>query len=142
MRAENRIDAIERPRLDHHARANGAFLGRLEQQAHFPMDFIGHAQKTARRAEQHGHMAVVATRMHDAFVFRRIRSARELGYGQGVNVASQRDATARISLCVIRIGRRSFDGRDNTVSRYAGVFDAHRGKTPAKGICRLGLFQR
>ena len=78
MRAENRIDAIERPRLDHHARANGAFLGRLEQQAHFPMDFIGHAQKNARRTEQHGHMAVMTTRMHDAFVFRRIRSAREL----------------------------------------------------------------
>ena len=86
-------------------------------------------------------MAVVATRMHDAFVFRRIRSARELGYGQGVNVASQRDATARISLCVIRIGRRSFDGRDNTVSRYA-VYSMPIEARRSKGICRLGLFQR
>ena len=142
MRAKNRVNAIERARLDHHAGANGAFLGRLEQQAHFSMDFIGHAQKNTRRAKQHGHMAVMATRMHDAFVFRRIRSARELGYGQGVNVASQRDTTAWIAFDVISVGRRSFDGGDNAVSRNASVFDTHRGQTPAKGMCRLGLFQR
>ena len=142
MRAENGVDAIERPRFDHHAGANGTFLGGLEQQAHFPMDFIGHAQKNARSAKQHRHVAIVAACMHDTFVFRRIGSARELGYGQRVDIASQRNAAARISLCVIRIGRRAFDGRDNAVSRNAGVFDAHRGKTPAKSICRLGLFER
>ena len=106
------------------------------------MNFVGHAQQNARCAEQHGHMAVVAARMHNALVFRRIRSARKLGYGQRINVASQGDATARVPFRVIGVGRRALNGRDNAVFGNASVFNAHGSKAPAKGIRRLGLFQR
>ena len=75
MRAENRIDAIERPALIIMREPTEHSSAGWNSRRTSPMDFIGHAQKNARRAEQHGHMAVVATRMHDAFVFRRIRSA-------------------------------------------------------------------
>ena len=50
--------------------ADGDFLRRLEDETYFPMQLIAHIHENACGAELHGHVAIVATGMHDLVVLR------------------------------------------------------------------------
>lgn len=65
---EDGVYAVERAGGDHVACADGDFLRRLEDETYFPMQLIAHIHENARGAELHGHVAIVATGMHDPVV--------------------------------------------------------------------------
>ena len=66
--AEDGVHAVERAGGDHVACADGDFLRRLKDETHFSMQLIAHIHENARGAELHGHVAIVATGMHDPVV--------------------------------------------------------------------------
>lgn len=95
VHAENRVDAVKRaPVFYHGPRALhefGRFLRGLEDQPHRAAQLRSRLAEYPRRAQQHGHVAVVPAGVHDAGALRRKRQARLLRDRQRVDVGAQGD---------------------------------------------------
>ena len=68
VRAVNGVDAVERASVDHGERSYRNFLSRLEQGANLAFELRFRLEKNADRTEHHGHVRIVAARVHDALV--------------------------------------------------------------------------
>ena len=86
--------ALEQPVGDHRAGAAQALLGRLEDEQGRAVEVAGLGE-VARRAEQHGGVAVMAAGVHLARHRRAIGQVGLLLDRQGVHVGAQADAPAR-----------------------------------------------
>ena len=142
VRAVDGVDAFERAGFDHGKRADGDFLGRLEDDAHFADKLIGNVAQDAHGAEHHGHVRIVAARVHDAGVFGRERRARVLGDGQRVHIGAQGHAVRRGAVGAVRTGRRAADGGDYAVVFKARVLNSQVRKLFAQQLLRVFLVAR
>ena len=86
---EDRVDALERARLDHHPRPATALLRRLEDEDDVPVGAVG--GEARRRLDDHRHVRVVTARMHPAGMLRRERQPRRLLARQRVHLGADRD---------------------------------------------------
>ena len=139
MRAVNSVHALERAGLDHGKRADGDLLGGLEDDAHLARQRIGGIAQDAHGAEHHGHVRVMAARVHDARVLRGEGKARLLGDGQRVHVGAQGDATHRRPIGIVSAGRGTGDGCNDTVVVELSIRDAQLIELFAQQFLCIGL---
>ena len=92
VEAEHRVggEAVEEPLLDHHPPASFVLLGGLEDEVHGPVESAALGE-LAGRAQQHGHVAVVAAGVHGAGNLRAIGRLADLLHRQAVQVGPERD---------------------------------------------------
>ncbi|MDT4798574.1 hypothetical protein FQZ97_312070 [compost metagenome] len=74
-----------------------AFLGRLEDQVEGALEIAG-GRQVARRAQQHGGMAIVAAGVHAPGVATAVGDARGFDDGQGIHVGAQAQGAAGIAI--------------------------------------------
>ena len=123
MGSVNGVHPIERTLGDHLARTDRYLFRWLEQNTYLAMQLVANAQKQMNSAEHHCHVAVVATGMHNPFVPRREGELGLLQNGQRIHVGSKCNATARLALFVICIGRGAFDGGNEPRPPRSHIFD-------------------
>jgi hypothetical protein len=86
---------VEEAVLDHLARAALAFFGRLEHQVQRAVE-VARGRQVARRAQQHGGVAVVAAGVHLAGTWLAQALAGWLDDGQRVHVGAQAQAARAV----------------------------------------------
>ena len=89
--------ALEQAVLEHGARAAQALLGRLEDEVHCAVESPGGGE-VARRAQQHGGVAVVAAGVHAPGVLRAVREGVGFFDRQRVHVGAQAHAARRVAV--------------------------------------------
>src|SRR5438105_3227623 len=90
---------LEQPLLDHGPGAAKAFLGRLKDEMYGTFEIPG-LREVARRAEQHGGMAVMAAAVEAAGNGRAPSQVGILFHRQRVHVGAQADALAAVAFAL------------------------------------------
>ena len=137
VRAVNGVDAVERAGVDHGERANRDFLSRLEQNANLAFELRFRLEKNANRTEHHGHVRIVAARVHDALVLGGERHARVLGHRKRINVGAKGHATRRDTGCIIGPRGLPANRRDDTVVIEAAIFHPQAIELAAEHLLRM-----
>ena len=83
--------AVQETLLDHDFRAEVPFLAGLEHQQHAAVQAVSVPRDELRRRGEHGHVRVVAARVHRVGDLRGEVQASVLGHRQRVHVAAQQD---------------------------------------------------
>ena len=142
MCAINGVDTVERAGVDHRKRAYRDFLGRLEQNANLALELRLHIEKNADRTEHHGHVRIVAARMHDALVLGSERRARVLGHRKRIDVGAKGHAAHRDAGGIVGSGGLPANRRDDTVVVKAAIFNPQAIELAAEHLLRMRLMAR
>ena len=142
MRAVNGVDALERAGVNHGERTYRDFLSRLEQDTNLAFELRFRLEKNADRTEHHGHVRIVAARMHDALVLGSERHARVLGHGKRIDVGAKSHAACGIAVGVVGSGGLPANRRDDTVVIEAAIFHPKVIKLVAEHLLRMRFLPR
>ena len=95
--AEDGVNAVEDVVIDIVLCAAGHFLTGLEQELDLALELILLLEQDMCRAEQHGHVVIVAAGMHDALVLGSEVKPSTLLDGQSVYIGAQHDGSAGLA---------------------------------------------
>ena len=95
--AEDGVNAVEDVVIDIVLCAAGHFLTGLEQELDLALELILLLEQDVSRAEQHGHVVIVAAGVHDALVLRSEVKAGAFLYRQSIDIRTQHDGAAGLT---------------------------------------------
>ena len=142
VRAIDGVDALERAGIDHGERTDRDFLSRLEQDTNLAFELRFRLEKNADRTEHHGHVRIVAARMHDALVLGSERHARVLGHRKRIDVGAKGHAARRDAGGIVGPGGLPANRRDDTVVIEAAIFHPQAIELAAEHLLRMRFLPR
>ena len=92
--AEDGVNAVEDVVIDIVLCAAGHFLTGLEQELDLALELVLLLKQDVSRAEQHGHVVIVAAGVHDALVLGSELKAGAFFDGQSIDIGTQHDGAA------------------------------------------------
>ena len=119
------VDALAHARFAHHAATGAVFLGGLEHHANLAVDVVGHVAQDLQGAEHHRDVAIVAARVHAAFVHARELVTRALRHGEGVDVRAHEQAPAGRPVLAVGVRSGAAQGGDEAGLKRPLVGDVH-----------------